>query len=166
MDIKMGTRVGVGMAPTTIHTGNVKEAPILVSTKIGMEERLSNLDKIDQMVPDKKIEIDKFQFNEILKACAEDLMVPRKLNVNGKNETIILLNSYNSNNFIFEFNHKISYINEILNLNLKDLDDFLSNFLYTNINTYSYNLFGAIPESLPIVSMENISEQKVILSIH
>jgi hypothetical protein len=166
MDIKMGTRPTVGITPTVIHTGNVKEAPILVSTKIGMEERLSNLDKIDQIVPDKKIEIDKFQFSEILKACAEDLMVPRKLNINGKDETIVLLNSYNSNNYIFEFNHNINFINEILKLNLNELDSFLSNFLYTNINTYSFNLFGAIPEILPLVSMDNISELKVLISIH
>lgn len=168
MEIKVGSKIprtGIGMAPQAIHTGQIKTAPILVTSKIGMEDKLSNLDKIDRIIPDKKIEITKDNFLAILKECAQDLMVPRKLLVDGNEETVILLDSFE--NLIFTFNKDITFINKVFNLPTNTtLDDFLSNFLYVNIDTYSYNLFNAVPEMLPIVSTETISPYKLLLTIH
>lgn len=169
-EIKMGVKAqqnNPGLQQQVIHTGTLKDQPILVKTKIdGMEDKLSNLDKIDMVKKEPMIEIDNFQFYDILQECANDLMAQRKLLVNGKEEIVQFVTSYDARNQTFSFGKDINFLNEALNLKLPDLADFLSNFLYTNINTYSFNLFNAIPESLPLASAEVKGFNMVTISTH
>ena len=166
-DIKVGVKTTPGLAPHVVYTGSLKEEPILVKSKIpGMEEKLSNLNKSDLVKKEKKIEIDLFMFHKILGACAEDLSAKRKININNKEEILSLLINFDPRNQIFNFSKDIDFVNKAFGLKLNDLADFLSNFLFTNINTYSLNLFNAIPEILPIVSIEARPNNTVIVSIH
>lgn len=167
-EIKMGTKNQNNGLPTqVIHTGTLKESPILVVSKIGMENKISNESKTD-IVNQYNItkEIDKFEFYKLLDACAEDLKAKRKVLVNGKEEVIELIAYYDNRNTLFKFNYDNNFLNEVFNLKNNDLADFLSNFLFTNINTYSHNIFGAIPEVLPLVSMDERVGNLVGISIH
>lgn len=170
-EIKVGLRqsfdTNSGLKPQVIHTGNLKEQPILVKSKIeGMDEKLSNLNGADLLKKEKKIEIDKFKFHDILQECANDLLTPRKIKTNNGEEIIEILISYDSRNYTFTFGKSIESLNELFGLKLNDLADFLSNFLFTNINIYSLNKFEAIPELLPIVSMEAKNNNIVNVSVH
>ena len=170
-EIKVGLRqsfdTSPGLKPQVIHTGNLKEQPILVKSKIeGMDEKLSNLNGADLLKKEKKIEIDKFKFHDILQECANDLLTSRKIKTNNGEEIIEILISYDPRNYTFTFGKSIESLNELFGLKLNDLADFLSNFLFTNINIYSLNKFEAIPELLPIVSMEAKNNNIVNVSVH
>lgn len=165
MEIKMGTRSLDGnissMETKVIHTGN--RTPIQMTvTKVGMEQFITEKKEEKH----ESIEINKLKCIELLKLCAEDLSNPRKIIINGLEEIVNIISLFDSRNLIFSFTKDIAYINEAFKVNEKDLSDFLSNFFFTNINTYCWNLYNAYPSLLPMISVESVQGNRVIVNIH
>ena len=165
MEIKMGTKDGGGIIPTIgtklVHTGNLNPVTMTVS-KIGME----SLIKEKEIPKIKYMSINKMQCIQLLEACAQDLATKRKVQTSNGLEILELLLSFDNRSLIFSFNKDISYVNEAFKIKEKDLADFLSNFFFLNASTYCNNVFGAEPESLPIISAEALQNNRVILTIH
>ena len=167
VEIKMGSKLtnehgSNGIISSVVHTGKMSNSPILELNKIeGMEELI-----VEKKNSIKMITIDNNQMQKLLDFCAEDLMTKRKVRINGVDEVISLVTDYNPMNRIITFGYSISELNKIFDMKNGELSDFLSNFFYSNINKYSEILFKAMPEVLPITSMDTLEGNKVIIQIH
>lgn len=170
-EIKMAVKSSTnsGLAPTVIHTGQMKQEPILNISKIGDKGLGEHI--IEKSNKLKMIQVDSIMMSKLLDECAKDLMhdrilsVPSNMNSNGQDQVKIIID-YDPRNRIFTFGKDINYINKVFNLKLGDLSDFLSNFFYTNINIYSQKLFEGVPEILPVTSVEALQNNRVIVTIH
>ena len=167
-EIKMAVKSQqpVGVAPVVIHTGQMKQEPIIQVSKIGLENII--VEKKEEV---NKIEIDAFKLQDLIDACAKDLAEKRKINVSqainpAGVEIFSFITVYDSRNRIFQFEKDVHYFNKIFGFKNLDLADLLSNFFYMNINKYSSDLFDAIPESLPMTSMEALPNNRVQVTIH
>ena len=160
--IKMGSRETNGFVEVkNIHTGNLTQATLTVS-KIGMEEKI--VERKEEKL--KNIELEKDQMYTLIKECANDLSVSRKVIVDN-NETIFkLLSEFDERSLIFVFDKDINFVNKAFKLKEKDLGDFLSNFFFMNVDTYCYNLFGGTPTIIPMTSVENLSDKRVKITVH
>ena len=162
MEVKMGSKDSNGFVEVQkIHTGTLTPTTLVVS-KIGMENHITDK-KQDQV---KTIELDKNQMRELINECAEDLKVSRKILMDNSEVTIKLISEYDPRNLIFAFNYDINYINKAFKIKEKELSDFLSNFFYSNLNTYCRNLYGGQPINIPMTSIENLQNNRVIFTIH
>lgn len=167
MQIKMGTRdlpketiviekIGNNVKLNKIQTGQI-------NTNVDHAQN-----KIDNAKALPRIELTLEITNRILQLVVDDLSIPRKMLVNGKEEVIIFVKEYNPKNKILKFNYGIQDINKILNLEEKDLTDFFLTFLFKNIRNYVKNEWGAQLESLPIISVDEGSIEipnTIIISI-
>lgn len=167
IEIKMGSKLtnehaDKGIITSVVHTGKLANSPILEVNKIeGMEELI-----VEKKNTVKMISIDNNQMQLLLDFCAEDLMTKRKMRINGSDEIVSLVTEYNKVNRIITFGFNIKELNKLFDMKNGELSDFLSNFFYSNINKYSEILFKAIPEELPITSMDTLQGNKVIIQIH
>lgn len=167
VEIKMGSKLSnehgsKGVVTSVVHTGNMANSPILEVNKIeGMGELI-----VEKKNTIKMVSIDNTQMKQLLDFCAEDLMTKRKIRINGVDEVVSLVTEYNSTNQIITFGFDIKELNKMFEVKNEELSDFLSNFFYSNINKYSEILFKAIPDFLPITSMDTLQGNKVIIQIH
>lgn len=167
IEIKMGSKVtndhgGSAVITKVIHTGSLTNSATLEISKVeGMGEKI--IEKTNDI---KTISIDNNHMQQLLDFCAQDLLNKRKMLVNGGETVVSLVSSYDSKNRLITFNYNIDELNKLLGLKNGELADFVSEFFYSNINKYSEILFNAIPDVLPLTSMETLQGNKVIISLH
>ena len=166
LEIKMGSKnpsgVSTGVTTSVIHTGRMENSPVMEVTKVDGMEKLIGEKKVEL----KMITIDSIKMADLFGQCVKDLSNDRKVLINGKEEIIKLVSEYNPNARLLSFNFNIKEINTMFNLNNAELSDFLSGFFYANVTKYSDILFNAIPESLPLMSVETLPGNKVLYQIH
>lgn len=167
IEIKMGSKVtndhgGSATVTKVMHTGTMSNSATLEVSKVeGMSEKI--IEKTNKV---KTISIDNGHMQQLLDFCAQDLLTKRKMIVDGREEIVSLISSYDSKNRLILFNYNIKELNKLLDLKNGELADFVSGFFYSNINKYSEILFNAIPDNLPMTSMETLQGNRVIVLLH
>ena len=101
--------------------------------------------------------MDNVKLNEILELCIKDLKFPR--NIDGKK--LILVEEFNDKTKIITFNEPIGTLQKILKIKETTLGEFFSWYFVNNFRKYCLELYSALPESLPIYTMEEIDSLKI-----
>ena len=114
-------------------------------------------EKEESKTEEPRIALDSIKIDEILDLCIKDLKYPRT--INGKN--IILVTDYNDKTKIITFNAPIGTLQKILKIKETTLGEFFSWYFVNNFRKYCLELYSALPESLPIYTMEEIDSLKI-----
>ena len=126
--------------------------PTLKKLEVGNSEILKK--ENEEKKPDPRIALDNVKLNEILELCIKDLKFPR--NIDGKK--LILVEEFNDKTKIITFNVPIGTLQKILKIKETTLGEFFSWYFVSNFRKYCKEKFKALPESLPIYSIEEINQ--------
>ena len=129
--------------------------PTLKKLEVGNSEILKK--ENEEKKPDPRIALDNVKLNEILELCIKDLKFPR--NIDGKK--LILVEEFNDKTKIITFNEPIGTLQKILKIKKTTLGEFFSWYFVNNFRKYCLELYSALPESLPIYTMEEIDSLKI-----
>ena len=111
-------------------------------------------EKEESKTEEPRIALDSVKIDEILDLCIKDLKYPRT--INGKN--IILVTDYNDKTKIITFGEKIETLQKLLKIKETSIGEFFSWYFVSNFRKYCKEKFKALPESLPIYSIEEINQ--------
>ena len=111
-------------------------------------------EKEESKIEEPRIALDSIKIDEILDLCIKDLKYPRT--INGKN--IILVTDYNDKTKIITFGEKIETLQKLLKIKETSIGEFFSWYFVSNFRKYCKEKFNALPESLPIYSIEEINQ--------
>ena len=126
--------------------------PTLKKLEVGNSEILKK--ENEEKKPDPRIALDNVKLNEILELCIKDLKFPR--NIDGKK--LILVEEFNDKTKIITFGEKIETLQKLLKIKETSIGEFFSWYFVSNFRKYCKENFKALPESLPIYSIEEINQ--------
>ena len=78
-----------------------------------------------------------------------------------KRALLILVEEFNDKTKIITFNAPIGTLQKILKIKETTLGEFFSWYFVNNFRKYCLELYSALPESLPIYTMEEIDSLKI-----
>lgn len=138
-----------------VTTSKQTSKPTLKKLEVGNSEILKKENEEKEQTP--RIALDNVKVNEILELCIKDLKFPR--NIDGKK--LILVKDFDDKTKIITFSEPIGNLQKILKIKETSLDEFFSWYFVNNFRKYCMELYSALPESLPIYTMDEIDSLRI-----
>lgn len=138
-----------------VTTSKQTSKPTLKKLEVGNSEILKKENEEKEQTP--RIALDNVKVNEILELCIKDLKFPR--NIDGKK--LILVKDFDDKTKIITFGEPIGNLQKILKIKETSLDEFFSWYFVNNFRKYCMELYSALPESLPIYTMDEIDSLRI-----